>query len=204
METISAAVMLFLIMDPLGNLPVFVSVLKNIDPKRRKIVLMRELTLALVIMLIFLFTGGSLLSLLQLEQESVSIAGGIILFLIALRMIFPQEGGVAGLAVGEEPLLVPLAVPLVAGPSSLAALILLANQEPTRMVDWTLALLAAWVASSIILMFSEFFHKFLGERALTALERLMGMILVMISVQMFLDGTVNFLANHLNLQLVGG
>ena len=203
METMSAAVMLFLIMDPLGNLPVFMSILKGIEPKRRKFVLMRELVLALVIMLVFLFAGANILSFLHLDQESVSIAGGIILFLIALRMIFPEEGGVVGLAAGEEPLLVPMAVPLVAGPSILAALILLANQEPGRMTDWTLALAAAWLASSVILMFSEFFHKFLGERALTALERLMGMILVMISVQMFLDGTVNFIATHLNIGLAG-
>jgi len=202
-EMFSAAVMLFLIMDPLGNLPVFMSILKNIDPKRRKLVLMRELTLALVIMLVFLFGGANILQLLNLDQESVSIAGGLILFLIALRMIFPEEGGVVGLAVGEEPLLVPMAVPLVAGPSSLAALILLANQEPDRMTDWTLALILAWLGSSLILMFSDFFHKVLGERALTALERLMGMILVMISVQMFLDGIVNFIATHLNLSLVG-
>ncbi|GAA5218350.1 YhgN family NAAT transporter [Corallincola platygyrae] len=188
MDTLSAAVTLFLIMDPLGNLPIFLSVLKNIEPKRRRIVLIRELLISLVIMLLFLFAGSSILDFLQLSQESVSIAGGIILFLIALKMIFPQPGGVTGLAVGEEPFIVPLAIPLIAGPSILAALLLMAHQDPNRMVDWSLALIGAWAVSAVILMFSGLFHRLLGERGLTAMERLMGMILVMISVQMFLDG----------------
>ena len=192
MDTWSAAVMLFLIMDPLGNLPVFMSVLKSIEPKRRQIILLRELLFALVILFTFLFSGQSVLDFLNVEQETVSIAGGIILFLIALRMIFPQSGSVSGLAVGEEPFLVPLAIPMIAGPSTLAALILLANQNPDRMVDWSLALGAAWLFSAVILMFSNLFHRLLGERGLIAMERLMGMILVMIAIQMLLDGATQY------------
>ena len=192
MDTWSAAIMLFLIMDPLGNLPIFMSVLKSIDPKRRRIVLIRELIFSLIIMSLFLFSGQSMLDFLNVRQETVSIAGGIILFLIALRMIFPQPGGVVGHAVGEEPFLVPLAIPLLAGPSILAALILLANQDPSRMMDWSIALIGAWVITAVILMFSGSFHRLLGERGLAAVERLMGMILVMISIQMFLDGVVAY------------
>ncbi|WP_438864583.1 YhgN family NAAT transporter [Neptunicella sp.] len=192
MDTWSAAVMLFLIMDPLGNLPIFMSVLKVIEPKRRRIVLARELIFSLLIMGLFLFSGQSMLDFLNVRQETVSIAGGIILFLIALRMIFPQPGGAIGHTVGEEPFLVPLAIPLVAGPSILAALILLANQDPTRMTDWSIALFCAWLVSAAILMFSSLIHRILGERGLTAVERLMGMILVMISIQMFLDGIVAY------------
>ncbi|MDN4501876.1 YhgN family NAAT transporter [Alteromonadaceae bacterium BrNp21-10] len=188
MDIWSAAIMLFLIMDPLGNLPIFMSVLKTIEPKRRRIVLIRELIFSLLIMALFLFSGQSMLDFINVRQETVSIAGGIILFLIALRMIFPQPGGVIGHAVGDEPFLVPLAIPLLAGPSILAALILLANQDPTRMTDWSLALVGAWAVTAVILMFSSRLHKLLGERGLTAVERLMGMILVMISIQMFLDG----------------
>jgi multiple antibiotic resistance protein len=188
MDTLSAAVTLFLIMDPLGNLPIFMSVLKTIEPKRRRIVLARELIFSLIIMLIFLFSGQAVLSFLSVKQETVSIAGGIILFLIALRMIFPQPGGVTGLPPGEEPFIVPLAIPMVAGPSILAALILLANQDHNRMLDWTIALGLAWFISATILMFSSVLHKILGERGLIAIERLMGMILVMISIQMLLDG----------------
>ncbi|MDD9308609.1 YhgN family NAAT transporter [Aeromonas hydrophila] len=194
MDTFSAAVMLFLIMDPLGNLPVFLSILRHIDPKRRRKVMMRELLFSLVIMMAFLFVGQQILNFLNLRQEAVSIAGGIILFLIAIKMIFPSEGGVTGLAAGEEPFLVPMAIPMIAGPSILASLLLLANQEPTRMADWSLALLMAWGASAVILMFYEVFNKLLGERGLTAVERLMGMLLVMISVQMLLDGVRHYLA----------
>lgn len=162
MDIWSAAIMLFLIMDPLGNLPVFMSVLKMIEPKRRRIVLARELGFSLVILMIFLYSGQAVLDFLHVQQETVSIAGGIILFLIALKMIFPQPGGVTGLAMGEEPFLVPLAIPMIAGPSILAALILLANQDPSRMDDWTIALLAAWGVSAAILMFSGLFHRLLG------------------------------------------
>ena len=188
MDTWSVAITLFLIMDPLGNLPIFMSVLKMIDPKRRKIVLARELIFSLLIMLLFLYSGEAILQFLNVKQETVSIAGGIILFLIALRMIFPQPGGVTGLSVGEEPFIVPLAIPMVAGPSVLATLILISNHDPNRMMDWTLALGAAWGVSAAILMFSGVVHRILGERGLTAVERLMGMILVMIAIQMFLDG----------------
>ncbi|MBR7631262.1 MAG: YhgN family NAAT transporter [Aeromonas popoffii] len=194
MDTFSAAVMLFLIMDPLGNLPVFLSILRHLDPKRRRKVMMRELLFSLAIMMAFLLAGQQILDFLNLRQEAVSIAGGIILFLIAIKMIFPSEGGVTGLAAGEEPFLVPMAIPMIAGPSILASLLLLANQEPTRMVDWSLALLMAWGASAVILMFYEVFNKLLGERGLKAVERLMGMLLVMISVQMLLDGVHHYLA----------
>lgn len=192
MDTWSAAVMLFLIMDPLGNLPVFMSVLKTIEPKRRRIILIRELCFAFAILLIFLYSGQAVLDFLNVQQETVSIAGGIILFLIALKMIFPQSGNPLGLAVGEEPFLVPLAIPMIAGPSTLAALILLANQNPDRMIDWTIALTASWVVSAVILLFSNIFHRLLGERGLTAMERLMGMILVMIAIQMLLDGISHY------------
>ena len=194
MDTFSAAVMLFLIMDPLGNLPVFLSILRHIDPKRRRKVMIRELLFSLAIMMLFLFVGQQILGFLNLRQEAVSIAGGIMLFLVAIKVIFPSEGGVAGLAGGGEPLLGAMAIPMIAGPSILASLMLLANQEPARMVDWSLALFMAWAASAVILMFYEVFNKLLGERGLTAVERLMGMLLVMISVQMLLDGVHHYLA----------
>ncbi|WP_076541423.1 YhgN family NAAT transporter [Shewanella sp. UCD-KL21] len=193
MDIFSAAVMLFLIMDPLGNLPIFASILRHIEPKKRRRVLIRELLFALAIMLLFLFAGEVILNFLSLRQESVSIAGGIILFLIAIRMIFPQPGGVVGLAAGEEPFIVPMAIPLMAGPSVLAALILLAHSDSTRMMDWTIALVAAWGVSAVILLFYKVFTRMLGEKGLTAVERLMGMVLVMISVQMFLDGVSSYL-----------
>ena len=194
MDIITAAVMLFLIMDPVGNLPVFLSILRHLPAERRRKVMIRELLISLVVLLLFLFAGQEILNLLNLKQEAVSISGGIVLFLIAIRMIFPSEGGVTGLPEGEEPLIVPMAIPMIAGPSILAALLLLAHQYPHQMTDWTLALLLAWSASSIILMFYEQINRMLGDRVLQALERLMCMLLVMISVQMLLDGAVKYLS----------
>lgn len=192
MDIWTASITLLLIMNPLGNLPIFLSVLRHIEPKRRRVVLARELIFALIIMLIFLYAGTGLLESLGLRQEAVGIAGGIILFIIALRMIFPQPGGVLGLPAGEEPFLVPLATPLISGPSLLASLILLANQSPDRMLDWTIAAVGAWVVSATVLMFSNVFLRALGQRGLNAIERLMGMILIMIAVQMFLDGIMQY------------
>src|SRR5690554_2389151 len=192
MDIITATITLLLIMNPLGNLPIFLSVLRHVEQKRRRVVLMRELLFALGFMLLFLWLGSGLLNFLGLRQESVSIAGGIILFIIALRLIFPQPGGVLGLPAGDEPFIVPLAIPLISGPSLLAALILFANQAPDRMFDWTIAAVAAWVISSTVLMFSSVFLRALGQRGLNAIERLMGMILIMISVQMFLDGIMKY------------
>lgn len=192
MDIWSAAVMLFLIMDPLGNLPIFMSILKSIEPKRRKIVLARELMFALVIMFVFLFSGQAVLDFLNVKQQAVSIAGGIILFLIAIRMIFPNKSKHDDDISEVEPFLVPLAIPMISGPSILAALILLANQDPLRMTDWSIALFCAWAVSAGILMFSNLFFKLLGERGLIAVERLMGMILIMLSIQMFLDGIGNY------------
>ncbi|GAB2686760.1 YhgN family NAAT transporter [Aliiglaciecola aliphaticivorans] len=192
MDIWSAAVMLFLIMDPLGNLPIFMSILKSIEPKRRRKVLARELILSLLIMFIFLFSGQAVLDFLNVKQQAVSIAGGIILFLIAIRMIFPNKGCHDDDVGEQEPFIVPLAIPMIAGPSLLAALILLANQDPLRMFDWSLALFSAWAVSASILLFSGVFFKILGERGLIAIERLMGMILIMLSIQMFLDGVGNY------------
>lgn len=188
-EMISATVLLLLIMDPLGNLPIFMSVLKHLEPRRRRIVIIRELLIALAIMLLFLFTGEKILSFLNLRAETVSISGGIILFLIAIKMIFPGPGNESsGLPAGEEPFLVPLAIPLVAGPSLLATLMLMSHQYPGRPGMLVLALLLAWAITSTILLLSGVFLRLLGNKGVNALERLMGLILIMLATQMFLDG----------------
>jgi len=188
-EMFSATVLLFLIMDPLGNLPIFMSVLKHVDPKRRRVILIREMLIALILMLIFLFAGEKILSFLNLRTETVSISGGIILFLIAIKMIFPShESNTSGLPAGEEPFLVPLAIPLVAGPSILATLMLLSHQYPGKLSHLTLALFIAWGLSMAILMLSSMFLRLLGDKGVNALERLMGLILIMLATQMFLDG----------------
>ena len=193
MTILSAALTLFLILDPLGNVPVFLSVLKPLPQHRQKAVLLRELVIALVVLMAFLWGGKYALDLMHLQQESVSIAGGIVLFLIGIRMIFPSAEGVMGELPDSEPFIVPLAIPLVAGPSGMAAVMLMGSSQPGRMFDWSLALLLAWGATAAILMCSTLLYKLLGQRALAALERLMGMLLVAISVQMFLDGLAAYL-----------
>jgi multiple antibiotic resistance protein len=195
METFAAAVTLFLIMDPLGNIPIFLSVLSKVTPKRRRRILIRELLIALVIMLLFLFTGPAILTSLGLSREAISIGGGLVLMIIAIRMIFPSRGGVMGDDGTEgEPLIVPLAIPLIAGPSVLATLVLLAETGPDRNGDWLLAMVGAWAVTAAILLLSQRLYNILGARGLKAIERLMGMILVTISVQMLLDGFKSYLA----------
>lgn len=184
----SAAAILFLVMDPLGNIPVVLSLLKDVDEQRRRPIIIRELLIALGVLLIFLFFGQKLLNFLELQQESVSISGGIILFIIALRMIFPTRSGVMGETPDGEPFIVPLAIPLIAGPSALATLILMVRSNPERMLDWGLALLGAWTLTAVIMISAPFFYRILRRRGLAAVERLMGMLLIMISVQMLING----------------
>ena len=192
MTTLSAALLLFLILDPLGNIPLFLGLLKPLPEARRRLVLARELLIALAVLFTFLWFGKYLLEAMHLRQESVSIAGGIILFLIGLKMIFPSHEG--GEAHEGEPFIVPLAIPMVAGPSGMASVMLLGSQDPTRMGDWSLALAIAWAATAVILFSATYLYKVLGNRVLVAVERLMGMLLVAISVQMFLDGIKAYLA----------
>ena len=188
MDVSAAVVTLLLIMDPVGNIPPFLSILKTVPAERRRIVLLREILFAYGVLLVFLFFGTYLLRFLQLEQETLSIAGGIVLFLIALRMIFPREGGFAGEALEGEPFLVPLAIPLFAGPSTLAALLLLQQSSPGDSTSLLIAVTIAWAIGGTILLSSTFFYRVLRERGLVAIERLMGMLLVMVSVQMLVNG----------------
>ncbi|MCL6713992.1 YhgN family NAAT transporter [Pseudoxanthomonas sp. z9] len=199
MTILSAALLLFLILDPLGNIPVFLSVLKPLTPKRQRIVLARELLIALVVLMLFLWGGKYALELMHLRQESVAIAGGIVLFLIGIRMIFPRPEGLMGEIPGGEPFIVPLAIPLVAGPSGMAAVMLMGSNEPARLADWSLALILAWGATAAILFSATLLYKWLGRSVLTAVERLMGMLLVAISVQMFLDGIGTYLKLPVNI-----
>jgi len=191
MELFSAVLTLFLIMDPLGNVPLFLSVLRAVPPERRRIVLVREVGFAYLVLLGFLFAGRSLTRYLQLQPETVSVAGGIVLFLIALRMMFPDERGLIGETLEGEPFLVPLAIPLFAGPSTLAALLLL--QSSVTNLQLLAAVTIAWAASAGILFASTFFYRVLRQRGLVAMERLMGMLLVMVAVQMLMNGIAVFM-----------
>ena len=187
MNLYTATITLFLVMNPLGNIPIFISALQHIPPKRRNKIIMREASFAFIILAVFLFTGRPILEGLQVTSSALSIAGGIILFLIAIRLIFPASKEKNEEPTGE-PFLVPLAVPLFAGPATMAMVMLLANQEDHSILFTFLALILAWLLSSFLLLLGSAISRFLGKRGLIALERLMGMILTTISVQMFLTG----------------
>ncbi|MFO0845672.1 MAG: MarC family protein [Gemmataceae bacterium] len=193
MTLASAAILFFLVMDPLGNIPFFLSAMGHVEPARRTRVIVRELLVAYVVMVVFLFAGQSLLKLLHISEPALTIAGGVILFLIALRMVFPSAEGSMQEDVAGEPLIVPLAIPYVAGPSLLASELLLMSREPTRWQEWLIALTLAWLGSAVILLSGSRLSTLLGRRGLIALERLTGMVLVAISVQMFLAGVERYI-----------
>jgi multiple antibiotic resistance protein len=190
---LSAAVLLFFVMDPLGNVPLFLSALRQVDPSRYRKVILRELTIALAILVVFLFVGRYLLDLLHVSAAALTTGGGIVLLLIALRMIFPSQERSLREEVEGEPFVVPLAVPYTAGPSTLATELLLMSSEPERWSVWLGAVVLAWLASAIILYFAGNLRKVLGERGLTAMERLMGMLLVIVAVEMLMSGIARYL-----------
>ena len=192
MTLLSAAVLMFLVLDPLGNMPFFVLTMQRIEPARRTRVVVRELLIALGVLIFFLFVGQYLLQLLQLSSTALTTSGGIILMIIALRMIFPRPDA-HGAELEGEPFIVPLAIPYVAGPSALATSLLLVSREPDRWIVWMIAIFAAWLVTALILASSSFFARFLGSRGLIAIERLMGMLLVTVAVQMLLNGLGQFL-----------
>ena len=192
MDTFSAAFMLWLIMDPLGNMPVFLSVLKQVPEHRRSKVIFRELLISYAVLLAFLFFGESILQFLNLKTESIGIAGAIVLFIIAIRMIFRDKNGVMGELPDGEPFIVPLAIPFIAGPTTIAALMLLSSSEPERFNDWFIALTAAWLATTVLLLSAPYFLRVLSQRGLEAIERLMGLLLIAIAVQMFLEAVSDY------------
>ena len=191
----SVAVTLFFIMDPLGNVPIFNAVLAGFDDAKRTRIVARELLLALLILFVFLLSGNAILGFLGLSQSSLSIAGGVLLFIISLRMIFPKTTSRDEIEGAEDPFLVPLAVPMIAGPSTIAILLLLSSGQPDRMVEWSLSLLLAWSGTTVLLVASPFLMKVLGNRGARALERLMGMILVIFATQMLLNGIREFVVS---------
>jgi len=193
MTTLSAAVLLFLVMDPLGNIPLFVSVLKDMEARKRRWIVVREHLIALAVLAVFLVGGRFILEVFQLERHSLSVAGGIILFLIALRMIFASPESVFGPVPAGEPFVVPLAVPFIAGPSAMTAALLLGTNDPGRWPEWLLALVCAWAASMAILLLATTLIRLLGDKVLVAFERLMGMLLTAVAVQMFMAGLREFL-----------
>ncbi|NLG52244.1 MAG: hypothetical protein GX552_19205, partial [Chloroflexi bacterium] len=172
MTILSAVALLILVLDPLGNVPLFLAALRNVPHPRHRAIILRELLIALGVLIVFLFGGPYILRILQVSQSSLGIAGGIILLIISLNMIFPGAKGTFG-ETDEEPFIVPLAIPLIAGPSALTTLILLMAEAPAMWLSWLAALLLAWFVTGLILLFSDVIGRVLGERGTMAIERLM-------------------------------
>ncbi|MCB0705429.1 MAG: NAAT family transporter [Saprospiraceae bacterium] len=185
---LSTALLLTFVLDPFGNVPLLLAILKGMDNRKRYRIIVREVFIGLAILLLFLFFGDDFLNIFHLETEAVSIAGGVIFFIFGLKMIFPNPSGEALFTSTEEPMVVPIAMPMIAGPSALATLILLSHNNPGKSMDLFWALLIAWGISFLVFMASPMLYRVLRQRGLVALERFMGMLLLIMSIQMFIDG----------------
>ncbi len=188
LSILSTVLVLFFILDPFGNIPVLLTLLKDVDQRRRYRIIIREVLIGLIILVCFLFFGDNFLQIFHLETEAVTIAGGVIFLIIGLKMIFPDPTGVPLFSSDEEPLVVPIALPMIAGPSALATLILLSHNHPGQEKELLISLLIAWGLSTLIFLSSPMLYRVLKNKGLKALERLMGMLLLIMSVQMFIDG----------------
>lgn len=188
----SAVLILLLVMDPIGNIPLFVSVLRQVKAARRTRVILRECAIAFAVLLVFVFFGAAILGILGLSDPSLTIAGGVILFLIALRMIFRRPEGIFGDTGSGEPFIVPLAIPSIAGPAAIATVMLLASRAPQRLLEWCAAVSVAMLVTAALLVSADRLAKLAGEQGLLAFERLMGLILTAIAVEMLLRGIDTF------------
>jgi MarC family membrane protein len=185
---LSAFVLLLLVLDPFGSLPIFISVLRTVPVQRRTAVAIRESLIAFGVLLLFMLAGQSFLALMRLSERSMEVAGGVILLIIAIRMVFASGGEIYAADGQREPLIFPLAVPLMAGPSALATVLLLASRQPDRLLLWIGALTAAMAVSAIVLIAADRIRKLIGSSMVAAMEKLMGLVAAAIAVEMILAG----------------
>lgn len=185
---LSAFILLLLVLDPLGSLPIFIPVMRQVAPQRRRWVAVREVGIAFAVLFAFMFLGEGFLRVMHLSERSLEVAGGVILLMVAIRMIFSHEGGVYGTPEGKEPLIFPLAVPLLAGPSAMATVLLLASRQPERMLSWVGALASAMAVSLVVLLLCDRIRRWVGDSVVAAVEKLMGLVLTAIAVEMILAG----------------
>ena len=181
---LSAFILLLLVLDPLGSLPVFIPIMRDVAPQRRTRVAVREVGIAFGVLVAFMFLGNGFLNVMRLSERSLEVAGGVILLMVAIRMIFSHEGGVYGVPEGREPMVFPLAVPLLAGPSAMATVLLLASRQPDRLLSWV----GAMLVSGATLLLCERIRRLIGDSVVSAVEKLMGLVLTAIAVEMILAG----------------
>jgi MarC family membrane protein len=192
---LSAIVLLLLVCDPLGNIPIFIGALRDVPKERRRRIILRECLIAFVILVTFVFIGQPFLRLLGLSEQSLQIGGAVVLMLVALRMVFPSKEGIYGDGPGGEPFIVPLAVPAIAGPSALATVLLLVSRDPARTWLWIAAIAIVLAISAVVLTFADKLAHWLGERVILAAERLMGLVLAAMAVELMLRGIRTFVAS---------
>jgi MarC family membrane protein len=185
---VSALVLLLLVLDPFGSLPIFISVLRAVPKERRTVVALREATIAFCVLLVFMLTGQGFLKLMHLSERSLEVAGGVILLIISIRMIFASGGEIYATDGGREPMIFPLAVPLLAGPSAMATVLLLASRQPERIMEWVGALTLAMAVSTVVMLAADRIRKLLGTPMVSAMEKLMGLVLTAVAVEMILAG----------------
>lgn len=195
MDFFSITILLYLIMDPIGNITSFLKLTSQVAPERQRWVMIREMLFALIAMLLFNFLGEFIFSALQVTEPTVRVASGVILFLIAIKILFSSKTSLRANLPNEEPFIVPLAIPLIAGPAVLASIMLFAHMEPNLYITLG-AILTAWCAAVVTLFLAKPLLKALGRNGLLACERLMGMVLVMLAIQRFLEGIKQFIAQY--------
>jgi MarC family membrane protein len=193
-EFLPAVVLLLLVADPFGNIPIFISALRDVPRERRLRIVLRECLIAFGVLSVFVFIGRPFLETLGLSELALQIGGAVVLMLVALRMVFPTAEGVYGSSPGGEPFIVPLAIPALAGPSALATVMLLVAREPGRWLEWIAAIAAVMAVCAIILVFADRLQQWLGEKVTAAFERLMGLVLAAIAVELMLRGIRSFVA----------
>lgn len=195
---LSALILLLLVLDPLGSLPIFIPIMRAVPKERRTKVAVREVGIAFCVLIAFMFLGDSFLEVMHLSERSLEVAGGVILMIIAIRMIFGSSGESAyGLEPGKEPFIFPLAVPLLAGPSAMATVLLLASRQPDKIWQWIGALSTAMLISGLTLVLADRIRKLLGDSVVSAIEKLMGLVLTAIAVEMVLAGLKRYFVGGL-------
>jgi MarC family membrane protein len=191
---LSATILLILTTDPLGNIPLFISTLEEVKPERRFYVITREVLIAFALLLTFMLFGKTLLAVLHLSEEALSVAGGVILLLIAIEMVFPHRAEQRDTPkINTEPFIVPLAVPLISGPSSMATVLLLASRNPGRSLEWAGAICITMAVSYLVFLGAVRLRNLVGVETITAMERLMGLVLTAIAVEMLLGGVASYI-----------
>jgi multiple antibiotic resistance protein len=187
------AFQLFLVLDPLGNTGIIAALLSKIEPRRQRAIVARELSIALCIMLLMFFLGSYFLLYLNLSQAAVTMTGGIIFFLFAISLLFPGSSMVNLSNLDDEPFIVPIATPLIVGPSSIATIILYAHDRSL----WTpslLAVLLAWVVTAVIIFMGPWLLSLMGRTGMHVVERFIGLICALVAVKMLLKGLKLFIA----------